>query len=115
MTNFIFKKISQKKLKNSIQVLLLLFFFSNRRVKKLLSGGGKVAIGGETEDSERFISPTVLRDVQSTDTIMQDEVCFSLHDTMERESKQERKKLCELRRIERERAGEKRERELRRV
>ncbi|KAJ8299203.1 hypothetical protein KUTeg_023263 [Tegillarca granosa] len=45
-----------------------------QRVKKLLSGGGKVALGGETEDSERFISPTVLRDVQPSDTIMQDEI-----------------------------------------
>ncbi|XP_041365280.1 aldehyde dehydrogenase, dimeric NADP-preferring-like [Gigantopelta aegis] len=44
-----------------------------QRVKKLMQSG-TVAIGGDVKDDERFISPTVLRDVKVTDPAMQDEI-----------------------------------------
>ncbi|CAG2064111.1 unnamed protein product, partial [Timema podura] len=36
--------------------------------------GGTVAVGGETDASEKFISPTILVDVKPTDPIMQEEI-----------------------------------------
>ena len=45
-----------------------------RRVKKMIEGGGKKALGGDFDDSEKFIAPTVLSDVQFSDPVMQDEV-----------------------------------------
>lgn len=41
---------------------------------KLISGGGQVAIGGELNESDKFISPTVLSDVKFSDQVMQEEV-----------------------------------------
>jgi acyl-CoA reductase-like NAD-dependent aldehyde dehydrogenase len=35
---------------------------------------GTVAVGGEIDTSERFISPTILVDVKPTDPIMQEEI-----------------------------------------
>ena len=46
----------------------------SRRVKKNIEGGGQVVIGGNSDDAQRYIAPTVLADVKFTDTIMQDEV-----------------------------------------
>ncbi|NP_001016129.1 aldehyde dehydrogenase 3 family member B1 [Xenopus tropicalis] len=43
------------------------------QVKDLLSCG-QVAFGGETDDSERYIAPTVLTDVKEADPIMQTEI-----------------------------------------
>ncbi|KAG8455720.1 hypothetical protein GDO86_001781 [Hymenochirus boettgeri] len=43
------------------------------RVKSLLSCG-KVVFGGETDDGERYIAPTVLIDVQECDPVMQSEI-----------------------------------------
>ncbi|XP_060556417.1 aldehyde dehydrogenase, dimeric NADP-preferring-like isoform X2 [Ruditapes philippinarum] len=45
-----------------------------QRVKKMINGGGKLALGGESDDSQRFIAPTVLSDVTFSDPIMQEEV-----------------------------------------
>jgi acyl-CoA reductase-like NAD-dependent aldehyde dehydrogenase len=39
-----------------------------------LLNNGTVAVGGETDSSERFISPTILIDVKPTDPIMQEEI-----------------------------------------
>ncbi|NWY60388.1 AL3B1 dehydrogenase, partial [Chionis minor] len=36
--------------------------------------GGRVVIGGETDEKERYIAPTVLVDVQPSDPIMQEEI-----------------------------------------
>ena len=36
--------------------------------------GGNVVIGGEVDESQRYIAPTVLRDCKLTDAIMQEEV-----------------------------------------
>ncbi|PSN35886.1 Fatty aldehyde dehydrogenase [Blattella germanica] len=49
---------------------------SERHYKRLvpLLENGKVAIGGETDPNERFISPTILTDVKPTDSIMQEEI-----------------------------------------
>ena len=35
---------------------------------------GTVAIGGETDSADLFISPTILVDVKGTDPIMQEEI-----------------------------------------
>ncbi|NWY35837.1 AL3B1 dehydrogenase, partial [Pheucticus melanocephalus] len=44
-----------------------------QRVQRLL-GSGRVAIGGQTDEAERYIAPTVLVDVQPSDPIMQEEI-----------------------------------------
>ncbi|KAM6134147.1 aldehyde dehydrogenase family 3 member B1-like [Phoenicopterus ruber ruber] len=44
-----------------------------RRVQALLCSG-RVAIGGQTDEKERYIAPTVLADVQPSDPIMQEEI-----------------------------------------
>ncbi|XP_068004310.1 aldehyde dehydrogenase family 3 member B1-like [Melanerpes formicivorus] len=44
-----------------------------RRVRALL-GSGRVAMGGQTDEEERYIAPTVLADVLPSDPIMQEEV-----------------------------------------
>ncbi|NXT85548.1 AL3B1 dehydrogenase, partial [Zapornia atra] len=44
-----------------------------QRVQKLL-GSGRVAIGGQTDEKERYIAPTVLVDVLPSDSIMQEEI-----------------------------------------
>lgn len=36
--------------------------------------GSKVAIGGETDSQEKYIAPTILVDVNSTDPVMEDEI-----------------------------------------
>ncbi|XP_024939530.1 aldehyde dehydrogenase, dimeric NADP-preferring isoform X3 [Cephus cinctus] len=45
-----------------------------QRLVNFLTGNGEVAIGGETDPSEKYISPTVLTDVKPTDPIMQQEI-----------------------------------------
>ncbi|XP_075281765.1 aldehyde dehydrogenase family 3 member B1 [Opisthocomus hoazin] len=44
-----------------------------RRVRALLCSG-RVAIGGQTDEKERYIAPTVLADVLPSDPIMQEEI-----------------------------------------
>ncbi|NWT53684.1 AL3B1 dehydrogenase, partial [Erythrocercus mccallii] len=44
-----------------------------QRVQRLL-GSGRVAIGGQTDEAERYIAPTVLVDVKPSDPIMQEEI-----------------------------------------
>ncbi|KAM9220066.1 aldehyde dehydrogenase family 3 member B1 isoform 2-T2 [Dugong dugon] len=44
-----------------------------RRLQGLL-GCGHVAIGGQSDESERYIAPTVLVDVQETEPVMQEEI-----------------------------------------
>nr|XP_025972941.1 aldehyde dehydrogenase family 3 member B1-like [Dromaius novaehollandiae] len=44
-----------------------------QRVQALLSSG-RVAIGGQTDEQERYIAPTVLADVQPSDPAMQEEI-----------------------------------------
>jgi len=49
---------------------------ADSRVKSLLEGtSGTVAVGGETDDKTKYISPTLLVDVQLSDSIMKEEVC----------------------------------------
>lgn len=50
------------------------YFLFSRRLVSYLNGNGKIAIGGETNPTERYISPTILVDVKPTDPIMQDEI-----------------------------------------
>nr|XP_012150586.1 PREDICTED: aldehyde dehydrogenase, dimeric NADP-preferring isoform X3 [Megachile rotundata] len=45
-----------------------------QRLVKYLSGNGKIAIGGNCDPVEKYISPTILVDVKPTDPIMQDEI-----------------------------------------
>ncbi|NXC43619.1 AL3B1 dehydrogenase, partial [Penelope pileata] len=44
-----------------------------QRVRALL-GSGRVAIGGQTDEKERYVAPTVLVDVQPSDPAMQEEI-----------------------------------------
>ncbi|XP_054027911.1 aldehyde dehydrogenase family 3 member B2 [Dryobates pubescens] len=44
-----------------------------RRVRALLSSG-RVAMGGQTDEEERYIAPTVLADVLPSDPVMQEEI-----------------------------------------
>ncbi|XP_050813112.1 aldehyde dehydrogenase family 3 member B1-like isoform X3 [Gopherus flavomarginatus] len=44
-----------------------------QRIRALL-GSGRVAIGGQTDEGERYIAPTVLVDVQPSDPAMQEEI-----------------------------------------
>ncbi|KAK6468612.1 aldehyde dehydrogenase family 3 member B1 [Huso huso] len=45
------------------------------RIRDLLSNSqGRVEIGGETEEGERYIAPTVLVDVSESDPVMQEEI-----------------------------------------
>uniref|UniRef100_A0A8D1KNX9 Aldehyde dehydrogenase domain-containing protein n=1 Tax=Sus scrofa TaxID=9823 RepID=A0A8D1KNX9_PIG len=44
-----------------------------QRLRGLLSCG-RVAIGGQSDDSDRYIAPTVLVDVQETEPVMQEEI-----------------------------------------
>ncbi|XP_070158706.1 aldehyde dehydrogenase, dimeric NADP-preferring isoform X2 [Polyergus mexicanus] len=45
-----------------------------QRLVSYLNGNGKIAVGGDTNPTERYISPTILVNVKSTDPIMQDEI-----------------------------------------
>lgn len=49
---------------------------SDRHYQRLVAflNNGKIAVGGETEASERFIAPTILIDVNPTDPVMQEEI-----------------------------------------
>ncbi|KAM4778870.1 aldehyde dehydrogenase family 3 member B1 isoform 4-T6 [Cyanocitta cristata] len=44
-----------------------------QRIRALL-GSGRVAIGGQTDEAERYIAPTVLADVLPSDPAMQEEI-----------------------------------------
>lgn len=44
-----------------------------QRLRGLL-GCGRVAVGGQSEESDRYIAPTVLVDVQETEPVMQEEI-----------------------------------------
>lgn len=44
-----------------------------RRLQSFLNNGG-IAVGGETDPSERFIAPTILTDVKPNDPVMQEEI-----------------------------------------
>lgn len=48
-------------------------FLTLRRLVSFLNNG-KVAVGGETDPSERFVAPTILVDVKPTDPVMQEEI-----------------------------------------
>ncbi|KAL6426222.1 hypothetical protein ACFW04_009038 [Cataglyphis niger] len=45
-----------------------------QRLVSYLNGNGKIAVGGDTNPAERYISPTILVNVKPTDPIMQDEI-----------------------------------------
>ncbi|MBN3316723.1 AL3B1 dehydrogenase, partial [Atractosteus spatula] len=72
------------------------------RVRDLLQSSGKVAVGGQVNEAERYIAPTVLTDVQEMDPIMQQEVLgpvlpiLTVHSTEEAISfiRQQPKPLC---------------------
>nr|XP_033776783.1 aldehyde dehydrogenase family 3 member B1 [Geotrypetes seraphini] len=44
-----------------------------QRLKAML-GSGKVVVGGETDENDKYIAPTVLVDVKETDPVMQEEI-----------------------------------------
>ena len=46
-----------------------------KRVKGLLDATkGKIALGGETDEEQRFIAPTIVRDVTFEDSLMSEEI-----------------------------------------
>ncbi|KAK2576499.1 hypothetical protein KPH14_005823 [Odynerus spinipes] len=45
-----------------------------QRLVNNLSGSGKIAIGGDYDLREKYISPTILTDVKPTDPVMQEEI-----------------------------------------
>ena len=49
-------------------------FVIYRRVKKLLESSSNIALGGDSNAQDRYISPTVLADVTFKDSVMQEEV-----------------------------------------
>lgn len=55
-------------------LLTKLYCILYRRLKNYLLDSGKVAIGGDYDSTEKYISPTILIDVKPTDKIMQDEI-----------------------------------------
>lgn len=57
-----------------ITQLKRLSYYSCRRLVTFLNGNGKIALGGDTNPTERYIAPTVLVDIKPTDPIMQEEV-----------------------------------------
>lgn len=44
------------------------------RISKLMSSSGKAVVGGDSDASERYISPTILTDVSPNDPIMNEEI-----------------------------------------
>ncbi|XP_025090313.1 aldehyde dehydrogenase family 3 member B1-like isoform X4 [Pomacea canaliculata] len=80
---------TQEKLLDKMKVVLEEFYTTNaqtsesfgriinarhfQRVYKLMEGAN-IAIGGQTDESDLFIAPTVLRDVKLTDPVMQEEI-----------------------------------------
>jgi acyl-CoA reductase-like NAD-dependent aldehyde dehydrogenase len=56
-----------------INQLLHIIYTPTRRLQSFLNNG-RIAVGGETDPSERFIAPTILTDVKPTDPIMQEEI-----------------------------------------
>ncbi|KAK7861769.1 hypothetical protein R5R35_010788 [Gryllus longicercus] len=49
---------------------------TDRHFRRLVGflNNGKIAVGGDTDESERYISPTILVDVKPSDPIMQEEI-----------------------------------------
>lgn len=56
------------------QIHILKKHFSYSRRLLALLNNGKVAVGGETDPSERYVAPTILVDVKPTDPVMQEEI-----------------------------------------
>ena len=56
-----------------------MFVCSDSRVKSLLEGSsGTVAVGGESDEKTKYIAPTLLVDVEMSDSVMKDEVCIRI-------------------------------------
>ena len=53
---------------------MVLIGYVYRRVKKLLESSSNIALGGDSNAQDRYISPTVLADVTFKDSVMQEEV-----------------------------------------
>ena len=47
-----------------------------RRVKKLLESSKNIALGGDSNEQDRYIAPSVLTDISFNDGVMQEEVKF---------------------------------------
>ena len=51
-----------------------------RRVKGLLDNTkGKIVLGGETDETHKFIAPTVVKDVEGGDSLMSEYVFYLLN------------------------------------
>ncbi|PNF42206.1 Aldehyde dehydrogenase, dimeric NADP-preferring [Cryptotermes secundus] len=67
------KEFYGENIKNSPDLCRII---SDRHYQRLVAflNNGRIAVGGETDPSERFIAPTILVDVKPTDPVMQEEV-----------------------------------------
>ena len=61
---------------NHDKLTLILSCVPSRRVKTLIEKGGTVVHGGKSDESERYIDPTILTNVKASDAIMQEEVMY---------------------------------------
>ncbi|MEW6776067.1 MAG: aldehyde dehydrogenase family protein [Bdellovibrionota bacterium] len=46
----------------------------HQRVRRLIDGSGEVALGGEADEADRYIAPTVLRNVKADAPVMAEEI-----------------------------------------
>ena len=46
----------------------------HRRLMNLLKGGGQIVVGGQAREDERYLAPTILRDVSSDAPVMSEEI-----------------------------------------
>ena len=60
---------------NAISSVMCCVRWHCSRLKSLLdTTGGKVAFGGETDEKSKYVSPTLLVDVNMSDAVMKEEV-----------------------------------------
>ena len=55
---------------------LIPLMYHFRRVKKLLESSKNIALGGDSNEQDRYIAPSVLTDISFKDGVMQEEVKF---------------------------------------
>lgn len=60
--------------KNSTDFGRIINHKHHQRLMKLMQSGGEIVAGGDTDASERYIGPTILRDVPPNAAIMQEEI-----------------------------------------
>ncbi|KAH0955596.1 hypothetical protein HN011_000226 [Eciton burchellii] len=70
----IIKEWYGENIQDSIDLARIITDKHYQRLVNLLNGNGQIAMGGDVNATEKYISPTILIDVKSTDPIMQEEI-----------------------------------------